>query len=106
MTIPSFTQDGTTHEYLKPSGFKKPEEVLSWVYGQYPKVVAAVQLAGGGTVDVYGESTRWSPTHISVSRVDDNDQMCWAWILKAGVRRATESEWTLISTGAARTSTG
>lgn len=89
----SFTQDGATYEYLKPAGFDSPTEVRSWEYGHYPKVLAAVPLTAGGTVDVYGESTRWSATHISVSWVDDKAKTCWAWIPKANVRRATDSEW-------------
>lgn len=91
--MPSFTQDGTTYEYLKPIGSESHEDVQSWEYGHYPKVLAAVPLAGGGTVNVYGESSRWSSTHVSVSWVDDNQQTSWAWIPKANVRRATDSEW-------------
>jgi hypothetical protein len=91
--MPSFTQDGTTYQYRKPLGFKRPEDVQSWEYGRYPKVLAAVPLADGGTVDVYGESTRWSPTHISVQWVDHHGHTNWAWIPKGNVRRARDSEW-------------
>lgn len=89
----SFTQDGMTYEYLTPEGFRSHEEVQGWEYGHYPKVLAAVPLAGGGSVDIYGESQNWSPTHIAVSWVDEAGHTHWAWIPKARVRRATESEW-------------
>lgn len=91
--MPSFAQDGTTYEYLKPTGFKSPEDVQSGEYGKYPKVLAAAPLADGGTADVYGESTRWSPTHISVSWVDHKGHTHSAWVPKENVRRATDSEW-------------
>lgn len=52
-----------------------------------------MSLAAGGTVQVYGESTRWSPTHISVPWVDHVGHTNWAWIPKENVRRATDSEW-------------
>lgn len=37
--MPSFTQDGAVYEYLKPEGFATPEDVQSWEYGHYPKVL-------------------------------------------------------------------
>lgn len=42
------------------------DEVQSWEYGHYPKVFASVPLTAGGTIGVYGESSRWSHTHVSV----------------------------------------
>jgi hypothetical protein len=56
-------------------------------------VVAAVPLADGGTVDVYAEANRWSPTHISVQWMDHDGHTNWGWIPKADVRLATDSEW-------------
>lgn len=91
--MPTCIFDGTTYEYLIPLGFKRSEDVQSWEYGHYPKVLAAVPLAAGGTGDVYGESTRWSPTHISVQWVDHDGHTNWTWVPKANVRRATDSEW-------------
>lgn len=39
--MPSFTQDGTVYEYLKPLGFKSHDDVHSWEHGRHPKVLAA-----------------------------------------------------------------
>lgn len=50
--MPSFTLDGTLHEYLKPSVASSPEEIHSREYGHYSKVMAGAPLKGGGSVDV------------------------------------------------------
>ena len=52
----SFTLDGTTHEYLLPDPGHL-ESTKSWEYGKYPKVMATVALAGGGTIDGGGAAT-------------------------------------------------
>lgn len=52
-------------------------------------------LVDGGTVDVYGESSRWSRPHVSVSWVDHDGHTNWAWIRKENVCRAREPEWDL-----------
>jgi hypothetical protein len=91
--MPIFTQDSTSYEYLRPSRFKDHEEVQSWEYGSYPKVLASVQLASGGTVDVYAHATRWSNTHVCTIWVDQTSQTFVAWVPKDNVRRATDSEW-------------
>jgi hypothetical protein len=91
--MPSFTLSGETHEYLNSQAFGDPAEVRSWEYGHYPKVVATLSLTGGGSVDVYAKASRWSPTHISVSWMDDEQHSYWAWVPKDNVRPATDSEW-------------
>jgi hypothetical protein len=77
----SFTLDGQAYEYLRPDPDHPPEACHSWTYGQYPKVMASLPLAGGGTVDVYAHADRWDPSHILVSWPAGN------------VRRVTDSEW-------------
>ena len=46
----------------------------------YPKVMAGLPLAAGGTVDVYGYASRWTPNETAVSWMDDADHSHWAWI--------------------------
>lgn len=89
----SFTLDGETHEYLRPDPGHRPEDAKSWEYGKYPKVMASLPLADGGTVDVYAHADRWNPSHILVSWLDDDRHVHWAWIPAGNVRRVTDSEW-------------
>ncbi|SDK78650.1 hypothetical protein [Arthrobacter sp. ok362] len=89
----SFTLDGTTYEYLRPDPGHPAEEARSWEYGNYPKVMATVPLAGGATVDVYAVAERWNPSFILVAWGDDEDHKHWAWIPAGNVRRVTDSEW-------------
>jgi hypothetical protein len=90
--MPDFTLDGTTYEYLTPDG-GPVEETRSWEYGKYPKVMATIPLTGGGTIDVYAQAARWTPTHILVAWSDDTNHPHTAWIPKANVRKVTDSEW-------------
>ncbi|MET4095043.1 hypothetical protein [Arthrobacter sp. UYCu712] len=89
----SFTLDGVTHEYLMPDPDHGPDDTHSWTYGKYPKVMASVPLAGGGTLDVYAHAERWNPSHVLVAWRDDNDHSHWAWVPAGDVRRVTDSEW-------------
>jgi hypothetical protein len=89
----SFTLDGETYEYLRPGPGDPPEDTSSWEYGNYPKVMASIPLAGGRTVDVYGHASRWTPSEIAVSWADDGDHAHWAWIPASNARRVTDSEW-------------
>ncbi|MET4094549.1 hypothetical protein [Arthrobacter sp. UYCu712] len=89
----SFTLDGVTYEYLMPDLDHSPDDTHSWTYGQYPKIVASVLLADGGTVDVYAQADRWNPSQILVSWQDDDYRPHWAWIPAGNVRRVTDSEW-------------
>lgn len=89
----TFILDGISYTYARPDRPPaEPEEVQSWEYGNYPKVQATI-LTDGGTLDVYGEVTRWSPTHIIVEWADDNKHRYWTWVPKEDVRRVTDSEW-------------
>jgi hypothetical protein len=88
----SFTLDGECYEYLMPDP-GHAEDTRSWTYGKYPKVLASLPLAGGGTVDVYATADRWTPSHILVSWLDDGWRRRWAWVPAGNVRRVTESEW-------------
>jgi hypothetical protein len=89
----SFSLDGETFEYLKPDPGHSPEDAKSWEYGKYPKVLATLPLAGGGTVTVYAVAERWNPSHILVSWADDGRHAHWAWIPAGNVERVTDSEW-------------
>lgn len=42
--------------------------------------MAGLPLAAGGTVDVYGYASRWTPNETAVSWMDDADHSHWAWI--------------------------
>jgi hypothetical protein len=55
--------------------------------------MASIPLAGGGTVDVYGRASRWTPTHINVARKDDTDHPHSTWAPAGNVRKVTDSEW-------------
>lgn len=92
----TFTLAGAAYDYLKPSSGHPPEACHSWIYGQYPKVLAAVPLTDGGTVDVYAHAERWNPSKIIVSWLDDDRHPHWAWIPAGNVRRVTDSEWDII----------
>ena len=88
----SFTLDGTTYEYL----LRDPGHVdatKSWEYGDWPKIMATVALAGRGTVDVYARAQRWTPSHILASWEDDDRRPHWAWVTADHVRRVGDSEW-------------
>lgn len=85
----SFTLDGETHEYLRPDPDHQPEDTKSWAYGNFPKVLAALPLAGGGTVAVYAVAESWNPSHILVSWADDGRHAHWAWIPADNVERVT-----------------
>ncbi|MEQ4520455.1 hypothetical protein ABLI39_13960 [Pseudarthrobacter sp. B907] len=89
----SFTLDGQTFEYLKPDPEHQPEDAKSWTYGKYPKVLATVPLADGGTVTVYAVAERWNPSHILVSWADDGRHAHWAWIPSGNVERVSDSDW-------------
>ncbi|QCB97101.1 hypothetical protein E5206_09310 [Arthrobacter sp. PAMC25564] len=54
----TFTLDREPYEYLMPDPGTH-ESVRSWTYGQYPKAMASLPLADGGTVDVYAHADRW-----------------------------------------------
>lgn len=91
----TFILYGTAYTYEKPvlpDEFHR--EVLgSWAYGEYPQVHARIQLADGNTVGVYGHAHAWTGRLIGVRWVDDSLNHFNAWLLKADVRPATESEW-------------
>lgn len=83
----SFTLDGKTFEHLNPDSGDHPEDPKPWIYGKYPKVLATVPLADGGTVRVYRVAERWDPSHILVSWADDRRHSHWAWIPAGNVER-------------------
>ncbi|NUU30833.1 hypothetical protein [Arthrobacter sp. C9C5] len=89
----SFILDGETFEYLKPDPGHSPEDAKSWEYGKYPKVLATLPLADGGTATVYAVAERWNPSHILVSWADDWRHAHWAWIPAGNVERVTDSDW-------------
>lgn len=93
--MPNFTLDGAVYEYLKPSVASSPEEIYSWEYGRYPKVMADIPITGGGTVNVYAHASRWTKDRVVVRWEDDADQWHWAWVPTTNVRKITDSEWDL-----------
>lgn len=58
--MPKFTFNGVSYEYARSSLAAAPGAVHSWEYGQWPRVEAAVPLAEGGDVSVYGQAMRWA----------------------------------------------
>lgn len=89
----SFTLESISYEFLEPAFEGAPEDVHSWEYGKWPKVRAAIPLVDGGTVQVYGEASRWNQHQIIVSWQDDDRHPHWAWIPAANVERVTDSDW-------------
>lgn len=89
----SCTLDGETFEYLKPDPGHEPEDARSWTYGSYPKVLARLPLANGGTVTAYAVAQRWNPSHIRMGWADDSRHSHWAWIPAGNVERVRDSEW-------------
>lgn len=94
--MPTFTLAGVSYEYLGPTIAGDPEGVRSWEYGNYPKVEAAVPLEAGGTVQIYGEASRWGHGYVIVAWLDDEWHPHWAWIPVGNVRRLTDSDWDII----------
>jgi hypothetical protein len=94
--MPSFTLAGVAYDYLAPDLEGDPEEIHSWEYGHWPKVEAAVPLAIGGTVSVYGEAMRWGHGLVLTRWKDDEGHMHSAWLPADNVRRLTASEWDII----------
>lgn len=93
--MPSFTLGGVSYEYLTPAP-QDAGKLQSWEYGHWPRVEAAVALVGGGTVEVYGEASRWGADVVHVRWHDDVGHYHQAWIPKGRVRRLTPSEWDII----------
>ncbi|AYR00915.1 hypothetical protein PP636_gp58 [Arthrobacter phage Hestia] len=92
--MPSFTLGGVAYEYVAPP---PPARLIqSWEYPHWPHVEAAVQLVGGGSVQVYGEASRWSPDQVHVRWADDKGHFHASWLPNANVRRLTDSEWDII----------
>lgn len=92
MHMPSFILDGTTYDYDRG----EPGEIgtaKSWEYSKYPKIMATLTLAGGGTLDVHAQAQRWTHTHVLASWEDDDRRPHWAWLPADHVRRVTDSEW-------------
>lgn len=94
--MPSFTLAGASYEYLTPSKPQRLHLIRSWEYGHWPRVEADVPLAGGGTVAVYGEASRWSDEQVHVRWADDEGHFHAAWLPTENVRRLTASEWDII----------
>ena len=89
----SFVLGGVTHEFADPGRQMPIGTVCTWTPGEWPKVHAQVPLQAGGTVEVYGEATAWTPEQIHIRWDDDNKDTCQAWLPAFDVRRVTDSEW-------------
>jgi hypothetical protein len=94
--VPSFTLGGVTYEYVTPPKPQRLHLIKSWEYPNWPRVEAAVALSDGGTVQVYGEASRWSAEQIFVRWPDDEGHFHAAWLPTSAVRRLTPSEWDII----------
>ena len=92
----SFTLGGVSYEYLTPPKPQRLHLIRSWEYGHWPRVEAAVPIAGGATVSVYGEASRWSDEQVHVRWADDDGHFHAAWLPIENVRRLTASEWDII----------
>lgn len=90
--MPSFRLSGITYGFLSPDPGDL-ENTQSWEYDEWPKVVATLALAGGGTLDVYARGERWTPSHILVSWEGDDYVPRNAWIPAGSVRCVTDSDW-------------
>lgn len=88
----SFTLDGQTYEYLLPDSGPS-ENIRSWEYGKYPKIMVTLPLTGGATIELYARANRWNPSHVLVSWNDDEGRGHGAWVPAGNVRRVTDSEW-------------
>lgn len=94
--MPSFTLGGVTYEYVAPPKPQRLHLIKSWKYPNWPRVEAAVPLADGGTVSVYGQASRWSADQVHVRWSDDEGHFHQAWLPPSAVRRLTASEWDII----------
>jgi hypothetical protein len=94
--MPTFIQDGFPYDYLAPAGPVRLHLIKSWEYPHWPRVEAAVPLADGGSVEVYGEASRWSAEQVHVRWADDEGHFHAAWLPTSAVRRLTASEWDII----------
>jgi hypothetical protein len=92
--MPWFTLDGQSYEYLRADPGRASEEARSRDYGDYPRVLATVPLADGGTVKVHAVAARWNsnPSHIFVAWADDDMRAHWAWIPGGNVECLGESD--------------
>lgn len=94
--MPTFTLAGVVYDYLTPKLEGDPENVHSWEYGKWPRVEAEVPLVAGGSVKVYGQTSRWGHNHVLTSWLDDEGHGHSAWLPATSVRRLTASEWDII----------
>jgi hypothetical protein len=94
----SFTLDGITYEYLRQDPGPH-ENIKSWEYGAYPKIMATLPLADGATLDVYAHASRWNPSHILVAWQDDEYRPHWAWSQPEMSAASPTRSGTSISTG-------
>ena len=88
-----FTLRGTEYEHANPKPLLAAGSVRRFVYGEEPKVIAKVPLAGGGTVEVHGYATHYNQEWVSVAWTDDQSQHGTCWVPATDVRRPGEGEW-------------
>jgi hypothetical protein len=93
--MPSFTLAGEMYEYLRADPGRDSEDARSRDYGDYPRVLAALPLVDGTTVEVYAVAARWNsrPSHVFIAWADDDRRAHWAWIPAGNVECINEAEW-------------
>lgn len=88
-----FLLAGTTHEHANPAPEMAAGSVNRFTYGEEPKVIAQVPLAGGGTAEIHGYATFYTQDWVTVEWTDDNFQHFNCWTPAADVRRPADGEW-------------
>jgi hypothetical protein len=70
--MPTFTLAGVQYDHVQAVPDEDHGEYQSWEYGHWPRVEVSLALAGGGTVAVHAEASRWTGQHIHVRWLDDS----------------------------------
>jgi hypothetical protein len=92
-SIINFRQDGIDYEYEAEPPDLKGKEVRRFTYGQEPKVIAELDLAGGQTVEIHGYAEHWTKDEVAVAWSDDKVRHCRCWVPARKVRRPADDEW-------------
>jgi hypothetical protein len=82
-----FLLNGATYEHADPQPEHTPGSVTRFEHRMEPKVIAQVPLAGGGTAEVHGYATFYSPEWVDVVWTDENYQHFDCWVPAGGITR-------------------
>jgi hypothetical protein len=89
----TFLLDGIAYEYVDVAPDHNGRTVRRFTYGEEPQVIALVQLAGGGNVEIHGYATFWSEQDVDVAWTDDQGSSFTCWVSASDVRRPVPGEW-------------